>query len=101
MCLENGSKPAFCTAEAGARMAFETQRLSVAMPPPARVARRAALFREGPVAMAERWMMALAWGLMPKRIAGVPNLLKLCFHELLAPDHALPDPERAFDQPPG
>jgi leucyl/phenylalanyl-tRNA--protein transferase len=82
-------------------MAFETQRLSVAMPAPARAARRAALFRESPIAAAERWMLALAWGLMPKRIGGVPNLLRLCFNELLAPDHALPDPERAFDHPPG
>ena len=63
--------------------------------------RRAALFREGALAAAERWALAVAWGLMPKRVAGVPNLLKLCLRELLAPDHALPDPERAFAQPPG
>jgi leucyl/phenylalanyl-tRNA--protein transferase len=28
-------------------------------------------------------------------------LLRLCFDEFLAPDYALPDPERAFVQPPG
>src|SRR6185312_2217672 len=82
-------------------MAFETQRLSVAMPATARAARRAALFRESPAAMAERWALAFAWGLMPKRIAGVPNLIKVCARGLLAPASALPDPERASASPPG
>jgi leucyl/phenylalanyl-tRNA--protein transferase len=68
---------------------------------PGRAARRAALFRESPLAMAERWAVAIAWGLMPKRITGLPNLVRLCFNELLAPDRALPDPERAIDNPPG
>jgi len=35
------------------------------------------------------------------RIRGLPNVLRLCFDEFLAPDCALPDPERAFDSPPG
>ena len=82
-------------------MAFETERLSLPATASGRTARRAALFRESPLAAAERWAVGLAWGLMPKRIGGVPNLLKLCFHELLAPDYALPDPERAYDNPPG
>jgi len=38
---------------------------------------------------------------MPGRISGLPNLARLCFHELLAPDYALPDPERALANPPG
>ena len=38
---------------------------------------------------------------MPERIAGLPNLARLCFDELLAPDYALPDPERALANPPG
>lgn len=63
--------------------------------------RRAALFRETLAEKAERWTLALAWSLMPGRISGLPNLAKLCFHELLAPDYALPDPERALDNPPG
>ncbi len=63
--------------------------------------RRAALFREPPTAVLERWALGLAWALMPSRVSGVPNLLKLCFRELLAPDYALPDPERALARPPG
>ncbi|HWC92499.1 MAG TPA: leucyl/phenylalanyl-tRNA--protein transferase [Pseudolabrys sp.] len=82
-------------------MAFETERLSLPAAASGRAARRAALFRESPLAAAERVAVALAWGLLPKRIGGVPNLLKLCFHQLLTPDRALPDPERAYDNPPG
>lgn len=63
--------------------------------------RRAALFRESLRDKAERWTLGLAWALMPPRIGGLPNLLKLCFDEILAPDYALPDPERAFANPPG
>ena len=51
--------------------------------------------------MAERWTLGLAWALTPKRIRGVPNIVRLCSRELLAPDFALPDPERALNQPPG
>ena len=32
---------------------------------------------------------------------GLPALARLCFDEFLAPDYALPDPERALDNPPG
>ena len=63
--------------------------------------RRAALFHESLADMAERWVLAAAWGLASKRIGGLPNLARLCFHELLAPDYSLPDPERALDNPPG
>ena len=83
-------------------MAFETQRMHL----PAAAARghaaaRAELFREPLTAVVERWVLGIAWALMPSRIRGVPNVLRLCFRELLAPDYALPDPEQAFDQPPG
>lgn len=63
--------------------------------------RRAALFRESLGEVAERWAFAAAWALAPKRVGGLPNLARLCIHELLAPDYALPDPERALANPPG
>jgi leucyl/phenylalanyl-tRNA--protein transferase len=63
--------------------------------------RRAALFRESPLEVAERWTLAAAWALVPKRVTGLPELARLCFSELLAPDYALPDPERALANPPG
>ena len=63
--------------------------------------RRTALFREGPLDMVERWALGVGWSLMPSRIAGLPRLWKMCFDEVLAPDYALPDPERALDNPPG
>ena len=82
-------------------MTFETQRLSLAVAASGRAARRTALFRESPLETAERLILGLAWALMPNRIAGVPGLAKLCFDEALAPDYALPDPERALASPPG
>jgi len=63
--------------------------------------RRDALFRETALERVERWALALAWTLSPKRAAGVPGLLRLCAREALAPDYALPDPERALTSPPG
>jgi leucyl/phenylalanyl-tRNA---protein transferase len=63
--------------------------------------RRAALFRDDLLNIAERWTLGLAWALTPKRIGGVPGLARLCFDEFLAPDYALPDPEHALDAPPG
>jgi leucyl/phenylalanyl-tRNA--protein transferase len=78
-------------------MAFETQRLSLPVAPD----RRAALFRESLLDIAERWTLGAAWALSPKRITGVPGLAKLCFDELLAPDYALPDPVAALANPPG
>lgn len=80
-------------------MAYHADHMPLSAAPAAD--RRAALFRESLADMAERWVLAAAWGLAPKRIAGLPNLARLCFHELLAPDYALPDPERALDNPPG
>ena len=82
-------------------MAFETQRLSLPVAPDRRAAQRSALFCESLLDMAERWTLGIAWALMPKRIGGVPGLAKLCFEELLAPDYALPEPERALENPPG
>jgi hypothetical protein len=57
---------------------------------------RATLFRESLGDMAERWMLGLAWALAPRRVDPLPNLARLGFHELLAPDCALPDPECAL-----
>jgi leucyl/phenylalanyl-tRNA--protein transferase len=51
--------------------------------------------------MAQRHILGLAWALSPARVRGLPNVFRLCFDEFLAPDYALPDPERAFDDPPG
>src|SRR5450631_175799 len=82
-------------------MAFETQRLSLPVAPDRRAAQRSALFCESLLDMAERWTLGAAWALSPKRITGVPGLAKLCFDELLAPDYALPDPERALENPLG
>lgn len=82
-------------------MTFETERLRLPFAASGRAARRAALFRESVPQKFQRWGLGLAWSLMPQRIGGVPNVLRLCFDELLAPDYALPDPERAFDRPPG
>lgn len=81
-------------------MAYETERLRLPAAPAGR-ARRDALFRESLPQTLERRVLGLAWALMPRRIGGVPNLLRLCFQEWLAPDYALPDPARAFDRPPG
>src|SRR5579884_1410945 len=63
--------------------------------------RRDFLFRETPFETAERWLLGAAWALMPKRIAGIPNLLRVVAHDLIAPARALPDPARALDSPPG
>lgn len=63
--------------------------------------RRDTLFRETMLEAAERWTLGLAWSLTPKRIGGVPALLRMCARETLAADYALPDPERALAQPAG
>jgi leucyl/phenylalanyl-tRNA--protein transferase len=83
----------------GLVLAYHADRLTLSAVP--RANRRAALFRESPVGRAERWALGLARALTPSRIAGLPGLLKLCFDEILAPNYALPDPERALANPPG
>ena len=75
--------------------------MTLSAPASAPADRRAALFRESLLAMAERWTLGLAWALSRNRFRGLPNLARLCFDEFLAPDYALPDPERALDQPYG
>ncbi|HSP48673.1 MAG TPA: leucyl/phenylalanyl-tRNA--protein transferase [Pseudolabrys sp.] len=80
-------------------MAYHTDHMMLSAPTGAD--HRAAPFHESYGDMAERWTLGLAWALAPKRIDGLPNLARLCFHELLAPDYALPDPERALANPPG
>jgi leucyl/phenylalanyl-tRNA--protein transferase len=84
-------------------LAFHADRLTVSPPAGAdtRATRRAMLFRESLGDMAERWTLGLAWALAPKRIGGLPHLARMCFDEFLAPDYALPDPERALANPPG
>ena len=82
-------------------MVFETDQMRMSEAPSGRATQRAALFQESPVSTIERYALGLAWSLTPKRIRGLPNILRLCFDELLAPDYALPDPARAFDNPPG
>ena len=82
-------------------MNYHADRLAFAAPVSAPAERRAALFRESPSEIAERWALGLAWALSPKRIGGVPGLVRMCFDEFLAPDYALPDPERALDKPAG
>lgn len=80
-------------------MAYHADQMALSALPAAD--RRAALFRESLADRATRVALGLAWSLMPARLAGLPNLARLCFHELLAPDHTLPDPERPLDNPPG
>jgi leucyl/phenylalanyl-tRNA--protein transferase len=63
--------------------------------------RRTALFHESLPEKAARVLFGLAWSLAPARLSGLPSLAKLCFAEFMAPDFALPDPERARDNPPG
>ena len=79
-------------------MAYHADHMAL---PAAPADRRAALFRESLAEKAERIALGLAWSVMPGRLSGLPNLARLCFHELLAPDYALPDPERALANPPG
>jgi leucyl/phenylalanyl-tRNA--protein transferase len=80
-------------------LAFHADHLALSRP--ARADRRAALFRESLRGKVERWTLGLAWALKPERIGGLPNLARLYFTELLAPDYALPDPQRALANPTG
>src|SRR6185437_15118308 len=82
-------------------MVFETQRMRMPAAASGRAERRETLFRETMVAVVQRYALCLVWALSPKRIRGVPNILRLSFDEFLAPDYSLPDPTRAFDNPPG
>lgn len=63
--------------------------------------RRAALFRETARDVAKRWTLAAARALKPSRLGALPGFAKIHFEELLSPNYALPDPERALDNPPG
>lgn len=82
-------------------MAFHADHMIFPAPSGIGADRRSVLFHESIAAMAERWALGVAWALVPSRIGGVPSLLGICARELLAPDYALPDPERALNQPPG
>ena len=82
-------------------MTFETQHLNLPVAANSRDARRSALFRESLTGIAERWVLGIAWALKPPRLYGLPNLARMWFEELLAPDYALPDPDRALEKPYG
>ena len=77
---------------------FHAERLSFA---PHAGDRRDALFHESALERIERWALAFAWATSPKRAAGLPGLMRMVAREALAPDYALPDPERALVAPPG
>lgn len=53
--------------------------------------RRAALFRESPLATVRRWVLGTAWALRPKRIAMLLPVARVTAAHLLDPDRALPD----------
>ena len=80
-------------------MAFHAERLS--LPQAIDSGSRETLFRESMRDRAERLAFGTAWALMPSRIAGLPHLARMWLSEFMAPDYALPDPERALDNPPG
>jgi leucyl/phenylalanyl-tRNA--protein transferase len=61
-------------------------------------ARRAALFRETPVEVLERWALGSAWALKPVRIGALPALGKLWLSDLVRPQPGLPDPERTINE---
>jgi leucyl/phenylalanyl-tRNA--protein transferase len=82
-------------------VAYHADQVTLAASSGAGADRRSMLFRESLADIVERWALGLAWAMMPSRIRGVPNLVRLCSREFLAPDYALPDPERACEQPPG
>lgn len=66
------------------------------LPAPASVrSRRDALFRETPLAIAQRWALACAWGLMPARIGDVPDVLRAVARDWIAPSRELPDAANA------
>jgi len=82
-------------------LAYHTDRLSHSAAPAPAASRRATLFRESLRERAERLTLGLAYALMPQRIGGLPKLGRLWAEELMAPDYALPDPQRALDNPRG
>ena len=49
----------------------------------------------------ERWALGTAWALKPGRIAGVPAVVGAVLSDVIEPACRLPDPEKAYAQPPG
>ena len=82
-------------------MAYHVDHVPLAARPAPAGDRRATLFRESLRDRAERLTLGLAWALMPRRIGGLPSLGRMWIEELMAPDFALPDPQRALDKPAG
>lgn len=74
-------------------MAFHADRLPYALPQAGPAGRRAALFRETTLETVERVALGAAWALKPPRHKMLPALTRLWLTDLMAPDHALPDPE--------
>jgi leucyl/phenylalanyl-tRNA--protein transferase len=70
-------------------MAFETQRISL----PTTASDRERLFRESPRDMLERWALGFVWAVKPPRHKTLLPLARLWLRDVMAPDHALPDPE--------
>jgi leucyl/phenylalanyl-tRNA--protein transferase len=79
-------------------LAYLTERMHLAG---AQDPRRAAMFRESPIEMMERFVLGTAWAMKPQRVGGLPGIARMLARDLLAPDHGLPDPETALDNPPG
>ncbi len=82
-------------------MATHADHMTLSAPNGSAGDRRAALFRESAADMAKRWVLAGARALKPSRLGALPGFAKIYFEELLAPNYALPDPERGLHNPPG
>jgi leucyl/phenylalanyl-tRNA--protein transferase len=81
-------------------MALDVDHLSPSIVPELELAgddRRAALFSESLSERLERWALGTAWALQPARIGALPALARIFLADLIAPNAALPDPERACD----
>lgn len=82
-------------------MALEAQPLSLPGAGDGITERRAALFRETPAEIAERWLLGTAWACKPGRLRGLPALARLWLTDLVSPARGLPDPEKSLDAPRG
>ncbi len=66
---------------------------------PDAAARRDALFRETPFAVAERIALGTAWALKPKRAGMLPAIARLWLRDTFAGRRELPDPEIGDQRP--
>jgi len=72
---------------------------SSTLPTPEVEARRARLFRETPLEIAERVMLGTGWSLKPKRAAALPGLVRIWLRDTLGGSRPLPDPATALTGP--